>query len=73
MEGARFWDLRRWKKSMEELNKPVTGWDVDQSDPIFYYRVRTLYRQTFQTRNYLWPLENWDLLNNPKLVQGFGW
>lgn len=73
MEGARFWDLRRWKRCMEELNKPVTGWDVDQSDPVFYYRVRTLYRQTFQTRNYLWPIESWDLLNNPKLVQGFGW
>ena len=73
MEGARFWDLRRWKRSMEELNKPVTGWDVDQSDPVFYYRIRTLYRQTFQTRNYLWPIENQDLLNNPKLVQGFGW
>ncbi|MBS0030479.1 RagB/SusD family nutrient uptake outer membrane protein [Chitinophaga sp. 22321] len=72
-EGARFWDLRRWKKSMEELNKPVTGWDVDQSDPNFYYRVRTLFRQTFQVRNYFWPLDNWDLLNNPKLVQSFGW
>ncbi|MET3878966.1 RagB/SusD family nutrient uptake outer membrane protein [Chitinophaga sp. OAE865] len=73
MEGSRFWDLRRWRRSMEELNKSVTGWDVDQSDPVFYYRVRTLYRQTFQTRNYFWPIENWDLLNNPKLVQGFGW
>lgn len=73
MEGSRFWDLRRWKKSMEELNKPVTGWDVDQSDQMFYYRIRTLYRQTFQTRNYFWPLDNWDLLNNPKLVQNFGW
>ncbi|WP_142688470.1 RagB/SusD family nutrient uptake outer membrane protein [Chitinophaga polysaccharea] len=73
MEGSRFWDLRRWRRSMEELNKSVTGWDVEQSDPVFYYRVRTLYRQTFQTRNYFWPIENWDLLNNPKLVQGFGW
>lgn len=72
-EGARFWDLRRWKRSMDELNKPVTGWDVDQSDPNFYYRVRTLFRQTFQVRNYFWPLDSWDLLNNPKLVQSFGW
>ncbi|TWF40765.1 putative outer membrane starch-binding protein [Chitinophaga polysaccharea] len=73
MEGARFWDLRRWKRSMEELNKSVTGWDVDQSDPVFYYRIRTLFRQTFQVRNYLWPLDSWDLLNNPKLVQNYGW
>ncbi len=73
MEGARFWDLRRWKKCMDELNKPVAGWDVGQSDPVFYYRVRTLYRQSFQVRNYFWPLDNWDLLNNPKLVQNFGW
>ncbi|PSL48384.1 putative outer membrane starch-binding protein [Chitinophaga niastensis] len=73
MEGTRFWDLRRWKRSMEEMNKQVTGWDVEQSDPIFYYRIRTLYRQTFQTRNYFWPLSSWDLLANRKLVQNFGW
>lgn len=73
MEGSRFWDLRRWKRCMEELNKPVTGWDVDQSDPTFYYRIRTLYRQSFQTRNYFWPLDSWELLNNPKLLQNFGW
>jgi hypothetical protein len=73
MEGSRFWDLRRWKKCMEELNKPITGWDIDQSDPTFYYRIRTRARQSFQTRNYFWPLSSWDLLNNPKLVQNPGW
>ncbi|MDQ0108473.1 hypothetical protein J2T02_003606 [Chitinophaga terrae (ex Kim and Jung 2007)] len=73
MEGSRFWDLRRWKRCMEELNKPVTGWDIDQSDPNFYYRIRTRARQSFQTRNYLWPISSQDLMNNPKLVQNPGW
>ncbi|RFS20211.1 RagB/SusD family nutrient uptake outer membrane protein [Chitinophaga silvatica] len=73
MEGSRFWDLRRWKKCIEELNKPVRGWDIDQPDPVFYYRIRTRARQSFQTKNYFWPLSSWDLLNNPKLVQNPGW
>jgi hypothetical protein len=72
-EGSRFWDLRRWKRSFEELNKQVTGWDVEQEDPVYYYRPKMLYKQIFQTRDYLWPLDVWDLLGNKKLVQNPGW
>lgn len=72
-EGHRFWDLRRWKKSIEELNKPVTGWDVAQEKAEYYYRPRLLFNQQFQLRDYLWPLHDWDLLNNENLVQNPGW
>jgi hypothetical protein len=73
MEGNRFWDLRRWKRSYEELNKPVMGWDVDQEDAAYYYRPRLRYQQTFKTREYFWPLDYWDLLGNKRLVQTYGW
>jgi hypothetical protein len=72
-EGSRFWDLRRWKRSFEELNKQVMGWDVDQEDPVYYYRPKMLYKQIFQTRDYLWPMDVWDLLGNKRLVQNPGW
>ena len=73
LEGSRFWDLRRWKRAYEELNKPVMGWDVDQEDAAYYYRPRLRYQQTFKSREYLWPLDPGDLLRNKRLVQNFGW
>jgi hypothetical protein len=73
LEGSRFWDLRRWKRSFEELNKPVMGWDVDQEAAAFYYRPRQRYQQTFKARDYFWPVDYWDLLGNKRLVQTYGW
>src|SRR3546814_16835390 len=40
-EGHRYWDLRRWKKATEELNKPITGWSLLQEEPETYYRERS--------------------------------
>jgi hypothetical protein len=72
-EGSRSWDLRRWKRSVEELNKPVYGWDIIQPDPVSYYRPKVLFQQTFQPREYLWPIKLNDILVNPNLVQNPGW
>ena len=49
------------------------GWDVDQENAAYYYRPRMRYQQTFKTREYLWPLDYWDLLGNKRLVQNLGW
>ncbi|GAA4304757.1 RagB/SusD family nutrient uptake outer membrane protein [Compostibacter hankyongensis] len=72
-EGQRYWDLRRWKEATTELNKPITGWDLDQSEPAGYYRQRLIFNQTFTTRDYLWPLNENTILANSKLVQNPGW
>jgi hypothetical protein len=72
-EGSRFWDLRRWKKAVDELNKPIFGWDIVQSDESNYYRPKVLFQQTFQPREYLWPIKQNDILVNPNLVQNPGW
>lgn len=72
-EGKRFWDLRRWKEAVDELNQPITGWDLDQSSAEGYYRERVIFNQTFSTRDYLWPLNENVLLANYKLVQNPGW
>lgn len=73
LEGQRHFDLRRWKEAINELNKPITGWDMDQSLVQFYYRERTLLRPSFSTRDYLWPLRESDLIINKNLVQNPGW
>ncbi|WP_344973776.1 RagB/SusD family nutrient uptake outer membrane protein [Compostibacter hankyongensis] len=72
-EGSRYWDLLRWKEATAELNKPITGWDLDQEDAAAYYRERVLFNQSFSTRNYLWPLPESELLSNKRMNQNPGW
>lgn len=72
-EGHRLWDLRRWKKAADELNKPITGWDIHQPSADGYYRVRVLYDQSFSMRDYFWPIKEEELLVNKNLVQSPGW
>lgn len=72
-EGHRFWDLRRWKKALEVLNNPITGWDLEQSSAEGYYREKLIFNQTFSTRDYFWPLNENVLLTNTKLSQNPGW
>lgn len=73
-EGKRFWDLRRWKLAVNYLNQNITGWSVSQETTNDYYRLRTLFPQTFiAPRDYFWPLGEYSLLVNPNLVQNVGW
>nr|WP_068891609.1 RagB/SusD family nutrient uptake outer membrane protein [Pedobacter panaciterrae] len=73
-EGQRFWDLRRWKTAIQEYNrKPIQGWDVSQTDPVYYYRTKVIYEQKFTIKDYFWPIKDGNLLVNKNLVQNIGW
>lgn len=73
-EGQRLWDLKRWKKSVEYLNKDVRGWNVAGRTAAQYYQVSKVYEQTFVApRDYLWPISSNSLLRNSNLVQNPGW
>lgn len=72
-EGQRFWDLKRWKLAIEEYNKPITGWDIDQRTPEAYYKERVIHNQSFSTRDYLWPIAESEILANKNTVQNPGW
>ncbi|SHF44045.1 RagB/SusD family nutrient uptake outer membrane protein [Pedobacter caeni] len=72
-EGKRFWSLRRWKKAEQYLNIPIRGWDLDQSEAIDYYRVKSIFTPTFISRDYLWPIAEGTIVSNPNLVQNPGW
>lgn len=73
-EGHRFWDLRRWKKAAEELNKDITGWNYTGTTATTYYKEQYIFSQTFITpRDYFWPVGTEDTRKNPKLVENPGW
>ncbi|WP_235292015.1 RagB/SusD family nutrient uptake outer membrane protein [Portibacter lacus] len=71
-EGQRFWDLRRWKKSIKYMNEPIRGWNIGGSG-LSFYNVNTLFTPTFTSKDYLWPIPLQEIINNPNLVQNVGW
>lgn len=73
-EGQRYWDLVRWKTAGQELNGNITGWTVSGQTPDLYYReISFLSRHFLVPRDYLWPIQENDLLVNQNLVQNPNW
>ncbi len=72
-EGARFWDLRRWKLAVQYMNRPIRGWNVFKSEAKDYYNVQNIYNQRFTQRDYLWPIAEDVIVKNPNIVQNPGW
>ncbi|WP_186756503.1 RagB/SusD family nutrient uptake outer membrane protein [Echinicola salinicaeni] len=74
LEGHRFWDLRRWKKSVEYLNEDITGFNIIGKTTEAYNNERVIYSQSFiAPRDYFWPIGNYDTRRNPNLVENPGW
>lgn len=72
-EGQRFWDLRRWKKSIEYMNQPIRGWNIEGETPQEFYQVITHTRKQYTLRDILWPIMQDEILRNKNLVQNPGW
>lgn len=72
-EGQAGWDLRRWKELQAVLTGPVQGWNVFGKTVDQYYQVSNLFQPVFGLRNYLYPIQDYDLLTNPNLVQTLYW
>lgn len=81
LEGHYYYDMRRWSGGsrvdrydiMQEMNKPIKGWNCDGADNASYYTVRTIYNVSFSLRDYLWPIKEGDINVNPNLVQNPGY
>lgn len=72
-EGQSGWDLRRWKELQSVLSRPLLGWNVNQENPANYYRPTTVIIPTFGLKDYLWPLNNTDVVVNENLTQNPYW
>jgi hypothetical protein len=74
-EGERFWDVRRWKK-ISELNEQPMGWNSLRGETEEdFYTVTSVARTPvqFSVKDYLWPIKEYELSVNGKLVQNYGW
>lgn len=72
-EGARYWDLLRWKEGEREFNRPITGWNISQESAAAYYQPILLFTQSFKKKDYFWPINEQDIIVNHNLVQNPGW
>ncbi|WPQ61849.1 RagB/SusD family nutrient uptake outer membrane protein [Chitinophaga sancti] len=72
-EGQAGWDLRRWKELQHVLSTPVQGWNVFNRTTDGYYQLKLVQQTSFSIRNYLYPIQDYDLLTNPNLVQTLYW
>lgn len=72
-EGQAGWDLRRWKELQDVLSRPFQGWAVFNKSTVGYYQLSTVYQPSFGLRDYLFPIQEYDLLTNPNLVQTPYW
>lgn len=72
-EGQSGWDLRRWKELQGVLGRPLQGWNVLGETPADYYRPVTVIIPLFSVRDYLWPLNNYDVVVNEHLTQNPYW
>lgn len=72
-EGQRFWDLRRWKRALEFMNKDIKAWNVEGETTETYYNVIIVGKYKFLNRDYFWPIAETDLIANTNLVQNPGW
>lgn len=72
-EGQAGWDLRRWKELQTVLTSPVQGWNVFDRTTNGYYQLVNLFQPIFGLRNYFYPIQDYDVLTNPNLVQTLYW
>ena len=72
-EGERYWDLLRWKKAEDYMNRPIKGWNVMGETTEEYYEIKVVAQPEFLTKNYFFPLRKASLDVNSNLIQNPGW
>lgn len=72
-EGKRYWDLRRWKDLHRNLNQPIRGFSTKAEDTESFNIPRQIFNPQFSSRDYLYPIKESLILENPNLVQNPGW
>lgn len=72
-ERHRFYDMRRWKKALENFDGPRRGWNVRGETPEEFYQVTALRNIEYNLRDIFWPIRQLEVAVNHNLVQNPGW
>lgn len=72
-EGHRFFDVRRWKKGEDFLNKPVTGIQITKTGSTLTYSPFTVENRIFTSKNYFYPIPQTELNKAKNLTQNPGY
>ncbi|AUP80662.1 RagB/SusD family nutrient uptake outer membrane protein [Flavivirga eckloniae] len=73
-EGEYFYDVRRWKLPLEELNTSTMGVNViKQENGSFTYEEKEVESKVFLERMYYNPLPRHEVLTSNVLIQNAGW
>lgn len=73
-EGERYYDVRRWKLPLAEMNKPLMGMGVTKlGDDQFAYSVKEVEKRNFKDYMYYNPIPREEVLRSDALVQNHGW
>lgn len=71
-EGHRWFDIRRWKIAPQVMGT-MHGMDVNKDDNTFYTRVETATPHLFRPSYYWWPIGQYEMDRNKKIIQNPGW
>jgi starch-binding outer membrane protein, SusD/RagB family len=73
-EEHRYWDLRRWKRAADALNKTLTGVRITQSGSTLTYEPLNAAPIRFLApQMYYYAIPRLELTRNTNLIQNYGW
>lgn len=73
-ESKYFYDIRRWKTAEQIFNKPIYGMKITEKNGELVYEKIPVRTVTFNpAKNYLMPIPQYAMDQNPKLVQNPGY
>lgn len=73
-EGHRPWDVRRWMIADETLGATLKGIQINRTGPeTFTYTPFNVENRVFETKMYLYPIPQQELMKAKGLVQNPGW
>ncbi|PTN09468.1 RagB/SusD family nutrient uptake outer membrane protein [Mangrovibacterium marinum] len=72
-ENKRFWDLRRWKVSLGDLNETAAGVQIDQTNGTLSYTPVNVELRTYKDYMYYGPIPYGEVQKWSNLQQNAGW
>lgn len=79
-DGIRYFDLRRWKKAEEVLDRPFYGMNFggtklsdDPNDPNAYFKRTQYVIRVYERKYYWWPVYQYEVDKDPTIVQAPFW